>query len=69
MESQLQNKIKELNILIYKNNYRTECLNQELKDTIILLQQNCVHKFVRESDNDYHSAKYYNVCSICNIIE
>lgn len=65
---ELKNKIVELSVLINQRKYITACLEDELESTKLKLQENCVHTFVRESDNDCHSAKYYNVCSICNLI-
>ena len=62
-------RIEYLEHLIRKNNQNTLNLNRELQSVKLIHQENCTHEFKSESDNDYHSARYYNICSLCNLIK
>lgn len=61
--------IKYLEHLIIVNNQKTLDLKKELQSVKLSFQENCTHEFKMESDNDYHSARYYNTCSLCNLIK
>lgn len=61
--------IKYLENIIMTYEHKIIFLKEELISAKFNFQKKCKHEFKLESNDDYHSAKYYNVCQKCNLIK
>lgn len=59
-------KVQELKKNVIKLRMMYISIQKELEKETKILQENCQHEFIRESDGDYHKPGYYYVCKNCD---
>lgn len=58
----MKQKISKQYTILEDLKYKLKLEEQDLKDI-------CIHNYIKESDGDYHKAKYYFLCNKCNHIK